>query len=85
QLSYHYGLKVRIYPSSQQKAIIKRNSDVARTVYNKLIAIDKELYQLKKVKLPIATVIDRIKELEKRKNPKELANHYRYMLNKNID
>lgn len=85
QLSYHYGLKVRIYPSSQQKAIIKRNSDVARTVYNKLIAIDKELYQLKKVKLPIDTVIDRIKELEKRKNPKELANHYRYMLNKNID
>ncbi|WP_156409555.1 helix-turn-helix domain-containing protein, partial [Ligilactobacillus equi] len=69
-LSYHYGLKVRIYPSSQQKVIIKRNSDVARTVYNKLIAIDKELYQLKKVKLPIDTVIDRIKELEKRKNPK---------------
>ena len=84
-LSYHYGLKIRIYPSSKQKQMIKINSDISRTVYNKLIAIDKELYQLKKVELPIDTVLDRIKELEKRKNPKDLANHYRYMFNKDID
>lgn len=28
QLEYHYGLKVRIYPSDYQKQIIKVNSDV---------------------------------------------------------
>ncbi len=85
ELSYYYGLKVRIYPSTQQKRIIKLNSDVARTVYNKLIAIDKELYQLNLVKLQIDTVIKRITELKKRKNHKYLINHFYYMQNKNID
>ena len=66
-LAYHYGLKMRIYPSSQQKEIIKINSDVSRAVYNKLVAIDKELYQLRQVKLPIRDVIDRINELENAK------------------
>lgn len=84
-LANHYGLKMRIYPSRQQKEIIKINSDVSRAVYNKLVAIDKELYQLKQVKLPIETVINRINELEKRKNAKNMANHYQYMQDKRID
>ena len=84
-LAYHYGLKMRIYPSSQQKEIIKINSDVSRAVYNKLVAIDKELYQLRQVKLPIKEVIDRINELEKRKSAKNMANHYQYMQDKCVD
>ena len=32
-LAYHYGLKMRIYPSSQQKKIIDLNGNIARTVY----------------------------------------------------
>ena len=84
-LAYHYGLKMRIYPSSQQKEIIKINSDVSRAVYNKLIAIDKELYLLRQVKLPIRDVIDRINELEKRKSAKNMANHYQYMQDKCVD
>ena len=84
-LAYHYGLKMRIYPSSQQKEIIKINSDVSRAVYNKLIAIDKELYQLRQVKLPIEEIIDRINELEKRKSAKNMANHYPYMQDKRVD
>ena len=84
-LSYHYGLKMRIYPSTQQKQLIKLNSDIARTVYNKLIAIDKELYQLNQIKLPLDVVINRINELKQRKNHKYLINHFQYMQNKNID
>ena len=61
-LAYHYGLKMRIYPSSQQKAIIELNGNIARTVYNKIVAIDQELYKLKQVKLPIDIVKERIKE-----------------------
>ncbi|WP_270360315.1 helix-turn-helix domain-containing protein, partial [Limosilactobacillus mucosae] len=34
QLEYHYGLKIRIYPSDYQKQIIKVNSDASRFVYN---------------------------------------------------
>ena len=85
ELSYHYGLKLRIYPSAKQKHIIKLNSDVARTVYNKLLSIDRELYQLKRIKLPIDSVRERINELKQRKQHKYLINHYQFMQDKNID
>ena len=81
-LAYHYGLKMRIYPSSQQKKIIDLNGNIARTVYNKMVAIDQELYQLKQIKLPISSILLRIEELEKRKNARNMSNHYPY---KNID
>ena len=84
-LAYHYGLKMRIYPSSQQKRIIDLNGNIARTVYNKMVAIDQELYQLKQIKLPIASILLRIEELEKRKNARNMSNHYPYMQDKNID
>ena len=84
-LAYHYGLKMRIYPSSQQKKIIDLNGNIARTVYNKMVAIDQELYRLKQIKLPIDSVLLRIEELEKRKNARNMSNHYPYMQDKNID
>lgn len=84
-LEYHYGLKMRIYPSTNQKKIIKINGNIARTVYNKMVAIDQELYKLKQVKLPIDSVKERIKELKSRKNARNLSNHYQYMQDKNID
>lgn len=84
-LAYHYGLKMRIYPSSQQKKIIDLNGNIARTVYNKMVAIDQELYKLKQVKLPITSILLRIEELEKRKNARNMSNHYSYMQDKNID
>ena len=84
-LAYHYGLKMRIYPSSQQKKIIDLNGNIARTIYNKMVAIDQELYQLKQVKLPIISILLRIKELEKRKSARNMSNHYPYMQDKNID
>ena len=62
------------------------NSDVSRAVYNAMVAIDKELYQLKQVKLPIDTVQTRIAELEKRKKAQNhLATHYYYMKHPYID
>ncbi|WII29693.1 RNA-guided endonuclease InsQ/TnpB family protein [Ligilactobacillus salivarius] len=84
-LVYHYGLKMRIYPSNQQKEIIDLNGNIARTVYNKMVAIDQELYQLKQIKLPIDSILLRIEELEKRKNARNMSNHYPYMQDKNID
>lgn len=62
------------------------NSDVSRAVYNAMVAIDRELYQLKRVKLPIDTIQTRITELEKRKKTqRNLANHYCYMNHPYID
>lgn len=70
QLSYHYGVKVRIFPSSAQKRLVKRNSDASRFVYNEMNGMNRELYQLRQVKTPIAIVQERIETLEERlKNP----------------
>ena len=72
ELKYHFGLKVRIYPSDTQKQLIKRNSDASRFVYNEMVAINKELWQLRRVKLPIDTVRSRINQLKERKNAKAM-------------
>ena len=85
KLAYYFGLRMRIYPSTKQKQIIKVNSDISRTVYNKMVAIDQELYRLKQVKLPIDTIQARISELESRKNARNMSNHYQYMQDERID
>ena len=63
---YVYGLKVRIFPSSKQKQQIKRSSDAARFIYNELVAIHQELYSLKKIKIYIKPVVQRIEQLTNR-------------------
>lgn len=50
-MPYHYGIKLRIYPSSQQKKMIKKNSDASRFVYNHLVGVNKEIFQLRKTYL----------------------------------
>ncbi|URL83332.1 transposase [Limosilactobacillus fermentum] len=85
QMECHYGLKVRIYPSDRQKKIIKINSDASRFIYNEMVAINKELMQLRRVKLPIDIVQDRIKQLTMRQNAKQMSNHYQFLEDKRID
>ena len=46
--NYHIGLKLRIYPSDKQKKIIKLNGGASRYIYNKLVADNNEMYELKK-------------------------------------
>ena len=43
QLTYHIGLCVRAYPSNRQKKIIRKNAGVNRFVYNRLVAVNKEM------------------------------------------
>ncbi len=85
ELDYHYGLKIRIYPSDQQKQIIKVNSDASRFIYNYMVASNQELYQLRRVKLPIELVQVRIQQLEERQNAKNLSNHYQFLQDPRID
>jgi len=85
KMKYHYGLKIRCYPSDQQKQLIKINSDASRFIYNEMVAIGKELMQLRRVKLPIDTVQDRIKQLTMRQNAKQMFNHYQFLEDRRID
>ena len=66
QLPYHYGVKLRIFPSTKQKRLIKRNSDASRFIYNEMNGMNRELYRLKQVKIPIAQVQQRIQTLKQR-------------------
>ncbi|WP_123799792.1 RNA-guided endonuclease InsQ/TnpB family protein [Limosilactobacillus fermentum] len=85
KMKYHYGLKIRCYPSDQQKQLIKINSDASCFIYNEMVAINKELMQLRRVKLPIDIVQDRIKQLTMRQNAKQMSNHYQFLEDKRID
>lgn len=66
QLPYHYGVKVRVFPSTEQKRLIKRNSDASRFIYNEMNGINRELFLLRQVKIPIKIVQQRILTLEQR-------------------
>ena len=46
-LAYHFGLKVRFYPSSKQKKIIKLNYDAQRFVYNSYVGRNRNNYRAK--------------------------------------
>lgn len=46
QYPYHFGFKTRIYPNHQQKQIIALNSQASLKMYNLLLDIDAEVYQL---------------------------------------
>ena len=48
ELTYHIGLLVRAYPSDRQKHIIRKNAGVNRFVYNRLVAVNREMYDLAK-------------------------------------
>ena len=50
-----------------------------------MVAINKELMQLRRVKLPIDIVQDRIKQLTMRQNAKQMSNHYQFLEDKRID
>lgn len=47
-LPYYIGLKVKIYPSDEQKRLIAVNDGAKRAVYNHLVACGNEKYRLSK-------------------------------------
>ena len=64
QLTYHIGLCVRAYPSNRQKKSIRKNAGVNRFVYNRLVAVNKEMYELEKTAPYSQTDRDRLTYLK---------------------
>lgn len=48
ELTYNRGLLVRAYLSDRQKICVRKNGGVARFVYNRLVAVDREKHKLAK-------------------------------------
>ena len=61
---YHIGMVLRIYPSDEQKIIIIRNGTAARFLYNRLVAVNNEIWKLKKTAPYSLTDANRLVYLE---------------------
>ncbi len=64
QLTYHIGLCVRAFPSDRQKQIIRKNAGVNRFVYNRLVGVNREMYELEKTAPYSQTDRDRLTYLK---------------------
>lgn len=67
-MPYIIGVKIRIYPSNEQKQMIAMNAGAARFVYNALVARDRESYALRKTKCYVEPVARRLEYLGTVKN-----------------
>lgn len=65
ELKYYQGIRLRIYPSTPQKRVIDTNINGSRFAYNKIVALNKRLADLKRVKIYIKVVADEIEYIEK--------------------
>ena len=84
--AYHYGLKVRIYPSQQQKEMIRRNADAARCVYNEHVAVNKEIAQFGRRSIYIDFIEKRIEALRERiRTVTALKDRYPWLRHPDID
>lgn len=82
---YHFGLKIRMYPNNHQKALIKKNSNASRFIYNQMVGINREIYQLKKTKLYVDVISERLKQLHIRKTVTGLTSHFIFLQDNDID
>ena len=86
EYEYHYGLKVRIYPSTKQKQIISASSNASRFVYNKMVEIGKEIAAFGKPAVYIKVVDERLAQLkELRSSTTVLKNRFSWLCAKEID
>lgn len=59
-MTYIIGLKLRIYPTNEQKDMIAVNDGAARFIYNRLVTRNREIYKLRKVGCYIKPIADRL-------------------------
>ena len=83
---YHYGLKVRLYPSTKQKQVITASSNASRFVYNKMVELGKEISKFGKPDIYIKVVDERLARLKDLKSSTTtLKNTYSWLCAKDID
>lgn len=86
EMLFHEGTVLKIYPSDAQKHIIAVNDGAFRSVYNFLVASDREIHQLKKTGIYIRTVRERIDYLKQAtKSASYIANALPYLKEKSVD
>lgn len=82
---YFAGLKGKIYPSDAQKEIIRRSSDAARFVYNRLVYLGKEISRFGKPTLHIDFIDERIAQLNEMKTDKAMKDAFPFLVDPRVD
>lgn len=86
EMPYHIGLKVKIYPSNEQKRLIAVNDGAARSVYNHLVAVSNERYRLLKTADFVPAYRERLAYLRSVSGPvKNIKNARPYLYGKDVD
>lgn len=86
EMPYHIGLKVKIYPSNEQKRLIAVNDGVNRSVYNHLVACNNEKYRLSKVASFVPAYRDKLDSLSNTTGPvRNIKNALPYLYGKDVD
>lgn len=86
EMPYVIGITMRLYPSNAQKDIIAYNDGATRFIYNRLVARHQELFSLRKVKIFMKPVADRIAYLESLgENSSDFKSNYPFLEDKRID
>ena len=86
EMPYHIGLKVKIYPSNEQKRLIAVNDGVNRSVYNHLVACNNEKYRLSKVASFVPAYRDKLDSLSNITGPvRNIKNALPYLYGKDVD
>ena len=84
--TYHWGMVMRIYPSTKGKQIIAKNAGSSRFVYNRMVAIQNELYMLRKPTIYLEPVAERISYLSSiHYNASALKNAIPFLFDEDID
>lgn len=86
EMPYHIGLKVKIYPSNEQKRLIAVNDGVKRSVYNHLVACNNEKYRLSKAASFVPAYRDKLDSLSNTTGPvRNIKNALPYLYGKDVD
>lgn len=86
EMLYHIGLKVKIYPSNEQKRLIAVNDGINRSVYNHLVACNNERYRLSKVASFVPVYRDKLDSLFNTTGPvRNIKNALPYLYGKDVD
>lgn len=73
EMPYHFGVKLKLHPSFQQKELIDKNISYSRYVYNKMVATNQRIHYWKNQFVPLIP-----EELEMRDNIIAILKHNIY-------
>lgn len=83
--NYHMALRVRIFPSRLQASVMTKNIGAARFVYNRCVAVDRELHAIKRTPVCAGAYHGHTEHLLSQKSVKGIANAAPFLSGKDID